>query len=487
MSQTPDWLEAAVLRWGALANTGISIRRLSATTGLSKYKAGTLIKHVKANGSSPDQNEETTQDEDSADEVEVSKYLHATEYYYNEETDTYVTYIKSSPKPIVLPGHMHRSMKRAYSNWDGQPGTINQICRSFEIPRPWFVEYKAKHGWTHDSEPFSNEEMLEKDTDELVADALQIRKMVLFQQYEIAKWKAIQKDANKWNRFEQEVLGSLIEGIGEGAGGYSVPTLELIDSEHPFVLVMGLTDFHWGAYAWGPETGDGYSRPKAERRLRETTQEILRRLPSAPDEIILPIGSDFFDVDGDSASTTKGTPQDSDGTPSEILITGCEMTRLYIDLLRQVAPVRCVMMAGNHDRHNGLALLLYLNAWYRDTDDVTVVMDYAPRVYVEYGDNLLAFSHGDGSRTKPRDLAHIVATEARRMWGRTEHHLAFGGHLHHQKVEEHGGLVHYLMPSLAGHDRWHSRNGYVTAKPALQAYVIDEAGGVSTVITAQAK
>lgn len=73
------------------------------------------------------------------------------------------------------------------------------------------------------------------------------------------------------------------------------------------------------------------------------------------------------------------------------------------------------------------------------------------------------------------------------MWGRTEHHIAFGGHLHHQKVEEYGGMVHYLLPSLCGHDRWHSINGYVTAKPALQGFIVEEQGGVAAVITSHVR
>ena len=62
---------------------------------------------------------------------------------------------------------------------------------------------------------------------------------------------------------------------------------------------------------------------------------------------------------------------------------------------------------------------------------------------------------------------------------RNEFHIFFGGHLHHHHVQEVGGITHYQLPSLAGTDRWHAGEGYVTSDPALVAYMIDKTTGVS--------
>jgi hypothetical protein len=77
-----------------------------------------------------------------------------------------------------------------------------------------------------------------------------------------------------------------------------------------------------------------------------------------------------------------------------------------------------------------------------------------------------------------------MATEAAEAWGRARYRVAFGGHLHHQHVQEVNGITHYLMPSLAGSDRWHSRQGYTTATPGLCAYLVDEVEGVTGTIFA---
>jgi hypothetical protein len=130
---------------------------------------------------------------------------------------------------------------------------------------------------------------------------------------------------------------------------------------------------------------------------------------------------------------------------------------------------------------------MFLHAWFHTSPNVTVDLKYAPRAYIEYGNNLIAFSHGDGFRTKSKDLASILATEARAIWGRTEHHIAFSGHLHFEKSEEHDGLLYYQMPSLCTADRWHMRAGYPKPNPTLQAYLIDRNDGIGSIIISQAR
>jgi hypothetical protein len=41
-------------------------------------------------------------------------------------------------------------MLKAYSNWDGHESTINEICRTYEFPRSWFIEYKTTQHAFHE-------------------------------------------------------------------------------------------------------------------------------------------------------------------------------------------------------------------------------------------------------------------------------------------------------------------------------------------------
>lgn len=489
MSTPPAWLEAAARKWRPkIIDEGIGRTALSRLMGETEHKARQVILYVKAQEAAAhkasaailEQPEEEDADQDNTptpDPKDSNDWLWEKDYIYNADTDAYVTFTKSTGKPLVMPGHKHRAILKAYSNWDGSPATINQICRDFGIPRPWLIEYLKIHGVTHDSEPFSAEEVATRDVDEMVEDALQQKRRKLYQQYEIHRWRDTKKKAEKWDKFELEVLDRLQEMIEDSIPEYTVPVLKLDKAKQPYALVLSPTDFHWGMYAWDGESGDPYDREEAERRLFEHTQQIINRLPGEPEKILLAVGSDWFHIDGVHAATTKGTPQDIDGTPTEILVTGCELVRSFVDLLRQVAPVEVFSMEGNHDAHNSKVLLLFLSAWYRHEEDVLVHKDWRPRLYTKYGNTLIGFHHGD--KTPVKELGACMAREARNMWSTCKYHVFFGGHLHHHHVREIGGITHYQLPSLAGSDGWSSRHGYVTADPALVGYIVEKGAGPS--------
>ncbi len=298
--------------------------------------------------------------------------------------------------------------------------------------------------------------------------------------FDTSRQRAVERDALRWRSYDKEVLSRLerhFAGRAEHVVVEDTPRVGQGQEPSPFIVVTSATDFHWGMYAWDGESSDPYNREVARERLRKHTRRIVERLHGVPEEIIVAIGSDFFHIDGDSPTTTKGTVmQGVDGTPLEILVTGIDQQIEQILALREVAPVRIVQMAGNHDRVNAYTALLVLHAWARNVPGVTVVLDYRPRVYHKYGDTLLVFAHGDGA--KPEKLPSIAAVEARQDWGATPHHVAFGGHKHCQRVEEHPGLTYYQLRSLAGTDRWHSREGWVGAKKGLDAYIVDKEDGV---------
>ncbi len=394
-------------------------------------------------------------------------------YHYNKETDTYITFIKCAGENLVISGDMHRAMKSSYSNMTSKGATLNQIAREFNFPRLWFDEYRRKHGWTHDMLPYTDEQVMESDNDELVEDLVLRNRREIHKKYEKRKWNDIQEAAEKWFHFEDTYKG-MLSGLTKAPK--TVPKLRIPESKSPFAVVMSPTDFHWGKYGWVDEVGESYNFKEAKSRLMNRTQEIISWLPAQPDKIILASGSDWFHVDNDLGTTTRGTPQDMCGSPAEILISGCQLAREHIDLLRQVAPVEVVFMAGNHDRHSTLALMLYLSAAYEGIDDVSINLNPQIRHYTTYGNTLLGFNHGDS--VKKTKLPTLMSKEQRVLWGQTENHIWFTGHLHHQVLYElEGGLV-IQLPSLAGHDRYHYRAGYTTAKAGLAAHIIDKELGL---------
>lgn len=392
-------------------------------------------------------------------------------YHYDEINDVYYTFLTIADKMIAVDGEKHRAMKEAYSNMVGKAASMNEITREFGIPRAWFDEYRRRHGWTHDMSPYTDEEVASTDIDQLVEDLVLKRKHLLHEKFERRKWKSIEEAAEKYEMFNSHVLNEFKQLVGETPA--ETPKLEMAKGED-YSLVISPTDFHWGKYGWVDEVGETYHFEEAKKRLMEKTAELLCRLPSRPEQIILATGSDWFHVDTDAGTTTKGTPQDMCGSPAEILMSGCQLAREHIDLLRQIAPVKVVFMPGNHDRMSAIALMMYLSAVYENVDDCEVVVSPSTRQYVQYGNNLLGFIHGDGAK----NLVDLMSNEQRKLWGECEHHTWFHGHLHHRQVLEKGGCLIVQLPSLAGHDRYHARQGYTTSKAGLAAHLIDKQKGL---------
>lgn len=411
-------------------------------------------------------------------EVIDSELVLRDKYVYNEDTDTYITFLDRCGTRVQFSGATHRSMLQAYSNWDGQPQTINEICRTFGIKRDWFNEYKAVHGWTHDKEPFTNEELLSRPEEDMVADALQSRRLSLFKKFEKEKWLETKQDADKWRDFEQNVFLPLMGHIEKNAPNYKVPQLSIPKAPKPYALVVAPFDLHYGKHGWIDETGESYSRAEARELLMLHTQRLTDQVMrmGRPEKIIVASASDWLHIDNQQGGTTVGTPQDTDGTRSQILIEGCELAKDHVEFLRQIAPVEWLKVNGNHDYDSAFSIMMYLYAWYRNDKDVTIHMDPKPRQYSLYGNSLLGFGHGD--TIKPANLHGVMTREAKELWRQSDFQYFFTGHLHHMVEHEINGITHIQLSSLSGQDRWHKRGGYVTSSRALQAFMVSEDQGI---------
>jgi hypothetical protein len=117
-----------------------------------------------------------------------------------------------------------------------------------------------------------------------------------------------------------------------------------------------------------------------------------------------------------------------------------------------------------------------MKGWFHNTENVEVVESLLNRQYVVYGENLLAFLHGDIGSVK--DWPAIIAGEERQKWGITSNKFIFTGHFHTEReLPTFGNVTVFRMPSLAGTDAWHAKSGYKSRK-ALTAYVVSKERGV---------
>ena len=205
------------------------------------------------------------------------------------------------------------------------------------------------------------------------------------------------------------------------------------------MLEIPIMDLHLGKLGFKEEVGEDYSSKIAEERFLHVIQDFINRVQGQKfEKIIFPVGQDFFNFSTISGSTIHGTPQDNDKKWQSMILHGQEILVKAIDMLSQIAPVEVFWVAGNHDTTFSFQVVCYLHAWFRNDENVSVSMDYKHRKYVEFGNCLIGYSHGEKEKKR---ISGIMQVEAKEAWGRTMFHEWHLGHYHSEITKEDNGLI----------------------------------------------
>lgn len=394
--------------------------------------------------------------------------------YYDQAEDVYITCVGDN-NMIKVAGDTHRAMKKAYSQ-DGENLNMRSLSREYDISLKFIQQYIKIHGWTHGMDIFTDEDIIKRDAEELIEELVESKRNEVVAKGEAKYWRELQKDAARMRHFDKTVLSELKTLVSSEHLPPKTPERLEMDEVSPYSVVISPTDLHFGSGAWIDETGTHYNLQEARNRLLGRTNNLISRLPGRPEKIFVATGSDWFHVDNEMGSTTKGTLQDLSASPTQIFLDGCSLAREHIEQLRGVSDIEVVFMRGNHDRHMALALMMYLSAVYEEIEDVTIVVNPSLRQYIKWGNNLLGFTHGDG--VKGKDLPLLMASEESKLWGDCDNRVWFHGHLHHQQVIEKGGTTVIQLPSLSGTDRYHYSKGYTMNKAGICAHLLDKEMGL---------
>ncbi|MCX6929105.1 MAG: hypothetical protein NT154_38700 [Verrucomicrobia bacterium] len=251
------------------------------------------------------------------------------------------------------------------------------------------------------------------------------------------------------------------------------------------LLEISLMDHHFGKLCSAEETGyRAYDPEIAERMFIAAVNDLLQKAAHLPVEKILMVcGNDYLNTDHLGRTTTAGTPQDEALRYPESFSRSRELLIRAIDRLYEIAPVRVVMVTGNHDQQRLYYLGSALDAWYRNTEDVEVDNSPRQRKYFQYYKNLIGFTHGHNE--KHFDLPLLLATENPEGWAVTRHREFHLGHFHSRKHKmfvpsfDRAGVLVRLLPSLCPPDAWHAAMGYSSKLAAEALYYDPEEGCVA--------
>ena len=239
---------------------------------------------------------------------------------------------------------------------------------------------------------------------------------------------------------------------------------------------MSLSDAHFGKLCWDEATGQkNYDVDTASHDYRRALKTLVDRVSAhSIGEFLLPIGNDFFQTDNWIGTTTAGTPVSHDDRASKVFRAGFDAICNAIEELRKIAPVRPIWVPGNHDMVTSWHLLFAIAERFRSDKQVQCDLSPTIRKYIEIGDSVLCYQHGD--KMKPERMVTIAATEFP-SWSQKRFREIHCGHRHTRtdvrfvSASEHAGVLVRYLPSLSGCDGWHYEKGFVGNKRAAEAIV----------------
>lgn len=243
------------------------------------------------------------------------------------------------------------------------------------------------------------------------------------------------------------------------------------------MLELPLMDLHLGKLAWRDETGQDFDLKIAAQLYRDTVTDLLGKVKALGlriEKVVFPIGQDFFHVDSTQNTTTAGTALDYDTRWAKMYKKGVELLLWAIEMCRELAPVECMYVPGNHDELLSFCAAVSVECYYKGCDSVNVNTSASARKYVRYGNCLIGYSHG---REEGKRIDGLMQIEAPVDWGETLYREWHLGDLHHEAARESGGIIFRRVSTITAIDAWHATKGFVGSIRKAQAFVWDRDKG----------
>ena len=195
------------------------------------------------------------------------------------------------------------------------------------------------------------------------------------------------------------------------------------------------------------------------------------------ERIIWPFGHDYLHADNVFNTTTAGTIQPEASSWHHVYIRGELLGIAVVNRLKQEAPVKMIVVPGNHDRHSAFTLGRLYAAWFHNDKNVEVICKPDPYKFHQFGVNLIGFEHGHSVNAVR--LAALMANETRRDgWAEAKYCEWHLGDQHRKgsskpsMLEEQGVSIEYL-PGLTAPNEWHRLKSFNHQKRSGLAFIWD--------------
>lgn len=272
----------------------------------------------------------------------------------------------------------------------------------------------------------------------------------------------------KSDKLKQDQFEAIAAAVREACKDIvPVGTIECANAwEEDLATLYTITDYHVGMLAWAKETGEAWDLKIAEQTLMDTMQRMVDCAPISKVGIVNFLG-DLLHFDSLKPITPEhGHLLDADSRYQKVVHICVKLVRAVIEMaLAKHETVHVLANEGNHDPTGSVWLRVLLPILYENNPRVTFEHSPLPYVVYEWGNTLLAFSHGH--MAKKESLPLLFAAKFAPAWGRTTKRYAHTGHMHHVDIKEHPGMKVEQHATLAAPDAFAARGGWFSERQAV--------------------
>ena len=281
--------------------------------------------------------------------------------------------------------------------------------------------------------------------------------------------KAFEFDINKW-----------VTAFEAASNTPPVKAKERKINQGKLTAEISVPDMHIGQLIWKDsigERGSNYTPTIAAELYVTAVKSLVAGLEfDKIKSFILPFGEDFFNVDNELNTTTKGTPQ-VNADPHEMVTLGLAAVFQVIDFLSEKGNVHIPIVPGNHDSMLSFMAGACIKQRYRNNKRVTVDNTPCPTKVYHSGKWAVMWVHGQG---KPADIMWQFPGEYPDVWAKTKYREIHSGHIHHKVHFEDQAVALLFLSSLCPKDAWHNKKLYNAVREASLFLWHDEYGKISS-------
>jgi hypothetical protein len=405
---------------------------------------------------------------------------------YLADRDQYVVFLDPRKPPIVVERDTHEAMLMAYSDWDGYPVKVSDICEQTGLTPAEFTKYRAVFGWNRSTPPVSAAQLAHMSDDEVITQLADMR-----EESSRMKWAEVQRrdearDAGHWRNLRAAVLDHFRETLDRVAAvPFRTPELTVdAASTESHTLLIPLNDWQVGSFAHQSELrlGRQFDREVFERMIDDYVVQLSGYVDRTDvvwgRPVITLLGDLIHGLVGETIHGTKlgRHMREFDWEQAEVCLDA--LYRVCDAVVALFGEFKLISLPGNHEGYVAQIMAEALKQRYRNYDCEFVI----PRCRTHQcmiGSSYFTFDHGASpdSNTKggkiprsgpARDNAIRTLVMARpdlMTQAKAERGGVYFvmGDQHHTIDESPAGVELIKLPALPSGDRyadenlWHSR------------------------------